>query len=82
MEINQKPLRDTQSRHDNEAVFVIMERGSGCMKTLKIQDQSLTMGFGHSEAGVIRPCTERQKQSPCVNIQDLLKYKSYPNNNV
>lgn len=45
------------------------------LRPLKTKGQSLTIGFGHSKAGVIRPCTERQRQSLGVNIQDLLKYQ-------
>lgn len=29
-------------------------------------------GFGHSKAGVIRPCAERKTQSPSVNTHNLL----------
>lgn len=73
--MTEKLLHDTQSRRDDEDVLVMTtesERGSGCMKT---QGQSLTMGLGHSKAGVIRPCAERQRQSPRVNIHHLLRYQ-------
>lgn len=43
------------------------------MKTPGTRGQSLTMGFGHSKAGVIRPCAERKTQSPSVNTHNLLK---------
>lgn len=64
IETTPKPPHDTHRQHDHDERLKEEEAAQRPRVTVTYD------GFDHSKAGVIRPCTERQRESLCVSVHN------------